>query len=135
MLSTPSHRYEDGNWGSPPPKRARARLQDGFVGCDVCAMAQVLGLVVVAPCFTPHTPYELAQCFLHLPIAMETAIWGSPPPTRVRARLRAGRFRWVRRVRNGPSAWTGGCCTICHPTNIISTSKCLLKHCDRYHDA
>ena len=82
-------------------------------------MAQVLGLVVVAPYFTPHTPYELAQCFLHLPIAMETAICGSPPPTRVRARLRAGQVRWVRRVRNDPSAWIDGCCTIFHPPHTI----------------
>jgi hypothetical protein len=39
----------------------------------------VLGLVVVAPSFTPHTPYELAQCFLHLPVAMETAIGARLP--------------------------------------------------------
>ena len=117
MLSTPSTRYGDGHWGSPPPTRARARARRFRWVRRVRDVPQVLGLVVVAPSFTLHTPYELAQCFLHLPIAMETAIWGSPPPTRARAR--AARFRLVRRVRNGPSAWTGGCCTPFHPTNII----------------
>ena len=49
---------------------------------------------------------------------METVIGARVIP-RVRARLRAGQVRWVRRVRNDPSAWIGGCCTTFHPTNII----------------
>ena len=118
MLSTPSPRYGDGHLGlASPNARVIARAQDGFVGCDVCAMAQVLGLVVVAPSFTPDTPYELAQwyAFYTFPSLWRRPLGLASP----NARARAGRFRLVRRERNGPSAWTGGCCTTFHPTNII----------------